>query len=163
MKKSSTVRVFIGLGSNLGDPVAQVEEAIAWLGDHPEIELKQRTGPSWTEPWGLKDQPRFANAMVEVSTSLEPIALLDTLKAGEKALGRKAAEIKWGPREIDLDILLYGDQVIETARLTVPHPYLDQRPFVLEQLATLDPGLIHPKFNRLLLDLHPEHDPMAKK
>jgi 2-amino-4-hydroxy-6-hydroxymethyldihydropteridine diphosphokinase len=147
----------------LGDSVDQVESAIRWLADHPEIELIKHTPPMRTKPWGLKDQPWFVNAAAEVTTRLDPDALLEALKAGEQALGRTAGGVKWGPREIDLDILLYGDRVIETERLTVPHPHLTDRPFILDQLIALDPGLTHPKFNRPLRDLGPGTRPVEKK
>ncbi|MCP4196131.1 MAG: 2-amino-4-hydroxy-6-hydroxymethyldihydropteridine diphosphokinase, partial [Proteobacteria bacterium] len=108
------VRVFIGLGSNLDNPVARVRSAITWLATDPAVELKRHTEPVETEPWGLENQPHFFNAVAEILTDLDPVELLTHLKFAEKELGRKESPVKWGPRVIDLDILLYGQMVIET-------------------------------------------------
>jgi 2-amino-4-hydroxy-6-hydroxymethyldihydropteridine diphosphokinase len=110
------------------------------------IELKRYTEPIETEPWGLENQPHFINAVAEILTDLDPVELLAHLKSAEKELGRSANRVKWGPRVIDLDILLYGELVIETEDLTIPHAQLVARPFVLKQIIELDADLIHPKF-----------------
>ena len=144
--KSSPVRVFIGLGSNLDNPTERVREAINWLSTDPAIELLRHTELMETEPWGLSDQPKFINAVAEVLTALDPFDLLSLLKTAEKKLGRKKSSVRWGPRVIDLDILLYGEQIIETDDLTIPHAQLVLRPFVIEQILQLDGDLIHPKF-----------------
>ena len=150
---SSPVRVFIGLGSNLGDRFAQVEGAIAWLASHPEIALLRRTELIETDPWGREDQPRFVNAVAEVETRLDPDALLDALKRGEKLLGREESAVRWGPRAIDMDILLYGQEIVETGRLSIPHPHLADRPFVVDQLLSLDGALFHPALRVPIRDL----------
>jgi len=105
-----------------------------------------------TEPWGPVQQPAFLNAIAEVKTCLLPHPLLRCLKDWERQLGRNPEVERWGPRVIDLDILLYENVVIETPELTIPHPHLTDRPFVLQQLAELDPGLVHPQKRVLLTD-----------
>ena len=124
---------YIGLGSNLGDRETQLMRAADALDAvrlSPVIE---------TEPWGFEDQPRFLNAVAEVETGLSPRGLLDRLLEIEQALGRTRDGPRYGPRTIDLDLLLYGDQVIDEPGLQVPHPRLAERSFVLEPLASLVP------------------------
>jgi 2-amino-4-hydroxy-6-hydroxymethyldihydropteridine diphosphokinase len=142
--KAGFVRAFIGLGSNLSDPVSQVKAALRWLGGNQYLKLKQHTDFMETEPWGIGDQPLFVNAVAEIYTGLAPHELLDQLKIGEKELGRKKRTTKWGPREIDLDILLYGDLVLETDHLVIPHAQLTNRSFIVKQLLDLDATLVHP-------------------
>jgi 2-amino-4-hydroxy-6-hydroxymethyldihydropteridine diphosphokinase len=144
-------RAFVGLGSNVGDRSAQIERALEWMTAHASIELVSRTELIETPPWGVTDQPMFLNAVVEISTRLEPRELLAELKRCEAMLGRDLERgPRWGPREIDLDILLYGALVIDTPQLTIPHPRLTERTFVLAQLGDLDPGLVHPGSGLLL-------------
>ncbi|HUT77859.1 MAG TPA: 2-amino-4-hydroxy-6-hydroxymethyldihydropteridine diphosphokinase [Polyangia bacterium] len=138
-------RVFIGLGSNLGDRALQIERALDWLRGHSAIKLVGHTGCIETEPWGVTDQPHFLNAVAEIRTVLGPEALLAELQAAEVALGRvKEGRSRWSPREIDLDILLFGERIVETIGLTIPHPGLTERRFVLTQLLELGPDLQHP-------------------
>jgi 2-amino-4-hydroxy-6-hydroxymethyldihydropteridine diphosphokinase len=136
--------VYLGLGSNLGRRRAAITAALGWLAQHPRIALRRHSGLIETEPWGVSDQPRFINAVVEIETSLPPRELLEQLKSAERALGRRERKQKWGPREIDIDILLYGDEVIDEATLTIPHPCLTERAFVIRQLLELDNALKHP-------------------
>jgi 2-amino-4-hydroxy-6-hydroxymethyldihydropteridine diphosphokinase len=124
---------YVGLGSNLGDREAMLlraASAIDALRLSPVIE---------TEPWGYADQPRFLNAVAEVETELSPRALLELLLEVERRLGRTRDGPRYGPRTIDLDLLLYGDEVIDEPGLQVPHPRLEERRFVLEPLAALVP------------------------
>ncbi|MDD5305842.1 MAG: 2-amino-4-hydroxy-6-hydroxymethyldihydropteridine diphosphokinase [Deltaproteobacteria bacterium] len=137
-------RVFIGLGGNLGDRRATLESALRWMADHPCIDVVQSTPLVETEPWGVADQPRFLNAVAEIRTNLEPGPLLVALQSAERLLGRTPNGLRWGPRTIDLDILLFGTRIIETDALVVPHPCLVGRAFVLEALLSLDSELIHP-------------------
>jgi 2-amino-4-hydroxy-6-hydroxymethyldihydropteridine diphosphokinase len=138
-------RVFIGLGSNLGDRAGRIAGALDWLRRHRSIELVAHTGCVETDPWGVTDQPPFLNAVAEIRTALGPEALLAELQAAEVALGRqKEGRSRWGPREIDLDILLFGERIVETMDLVIPHPWLTERRFVLTQLLELDPDLRHP-------------------
>lgn len=150
---TADVRAFIGLGSNLGDRKAHMTAALKWIASHPMIDLKRHTEIVETEPWGFTEQPRFLNAVAEIETSLGPQELLDELKRAESDLGRKESATRWGPRVIDLDILLYGNTVIETDRLTVPHAQLSFRPFILEQMIDLDSRLVHPKLGVALKNL----------
>jgi 2-amino-4-hydroxy-6-hydroxymethyldihydropteridine diphosphokinase len=124
---------YVGLGSNLGDreqSIRAAAEQIVALRLSPIVE---------TEPWGYEDQPRFLNAVAEVETELAPRALLDRLLEVERRLGRVRTGPRYGPRTIDLDLLLYGDERLDEDGLTVPHPRLHERLFVLEPLAALVP------------------------
>lgn len=134
------VTAYIGLGSNLENPVAQVHQAVAALGQRDGIELGPVSALYRSPPMGPQDQPEFVNAVTRVVTVLEPLALLDVLQAQEQAQARRR-ERHWGPRTLDLDLLLYGNQVLDTQRLTVPHPGLHLRAFVLYPLAELAPGI----------------------
>ena len=140
-------RVFIGLGTNVGDRDAMIERALGALSETPSIDVVRRASLYETEPVGPVDQPRFLNTVVEVDTSLDPEPLLSHLKEVERDLGRRPRE-RWGPREIDLDLLLYGDSVIHTSELTVPHPELSRRRFVLVPLVELAPDVRHPRLGR---------------
>ena len=129
---------YVGLGANLGDREATIRAAIA--------ELPGVVGVSTlrdTDPVGVTDQPRFLNGVAALETELRPQELLDLLLTVERRLGRERRE-RWGPRTIDLDLLLYGDEVIEEDGLTVPHPHLHERRFVLEPLAEIAPTLVIP-------------------
>jgi 2-amino-4-hydroxy-6-hydroxymethyldihydropteridine diphosphokinase len=124
----------VGLGSNLGDREATIRRAAELIGVSrlsPVIE---------TEPWGFTDQPRFLNAVAEVETSLSARAFLDHLLDVERRLGRERTGRQWGPRTIDLDLLLFGDEQIDEPGLVVPHPRIAERAFVLVPLAELDPA-----------------------
>jgi 2-amino-4-hydroxy-6-hydroxymethyldihydropteridine diphosphokinase len=135
--------VYIGIGSNLGDRERLVGEALDRLRAEPDIEVVAVSAISETEPVGVVDQPRFLNAAARLETELAPRDLLDRLLAVEQGLGRVRAE-RYGPRTIDLDLLLYGDEVVDEPGLRVPHPRLGERRFVLEPLLELDPALIVP-------------------
>ncbi len=137
-------RVFIGLGSNLGDRHGRMRAALKLLDEHPQITLEKHTGFVETEPWGVQDQPDFLNAVACITTTLEPHALLAELKHIEKELGREKRNQKWGPREIDLDILLFGDLVIKTNNLVIPHERLTERQFILGQLLEIEENIFHP-------------------
>ena len=146
-------RVFIGLGSNLGDRHGRIRAALRLLDEHPRITLEKHTDFVETEPWGVRDQPLFLNAVACINTTLEPHALLAELKRIEKELGRVERNQKWGPREIDLDILLFGDLVINTDDLVIPHARLIERPFVVGQLLEIEENIFHPVHRVLLKDL----------
>ena len=134
-------RAYIGLGSNLGDRRAQLEEALRRLDDDPAISVVAVSSFRDTDPVGVVDQPLFLNAAAALDTSVEPRELLDRLLAVERALGRDRSGERWGPRTVDLDLLLYGDVSLDEPGLTVPHPRLHERRFVLEPLLELDPAL----------------------
>jgi len=136
-------RAYVGLGANLGDREATIRRAAALLGASRLSPIRE------TEPWGDPDQPNFLNAAAELETELTPRQLLDRLLEIERLLGRVRDGRRYGPRLIDLDLLLYGDQVVEEPGLAVPHPHLAERLFALEPLFDLDPGLSVPGKGRL--------------
>ena len=142
------MRAYVGLGANLGDREATMRRAIELLG-RDGIEVVAVSEFRETDPVGYVDQPRFLNAVVAVETELTPRELLDRLLAVERELGRTRAGPRYGPRTIDLDLLLYGDEVVDEPGLTVPHPRLAERRFALEPLADLDPGLTIPGAGRV--------------
>jgi 2-amino-4-hydroxy-6-hydroxymethyldihydropteridine diphosphokinase len=129
---------YIGLGSNLGDRGGTILAAAERLGPHRLSPIVE------TEPWGYVDQPTFLNAVAELETDLTARELLDRLLEIERELGRVRAGPRYGPRTIDLDLLLYGAEVVDEPGLTVPHPRMAQRLFVLEPLSALNPGLFIP-------------------
>jgi 2-amino-4-hydroxy-6-hydroxymethyldihydropteridine diphosphokinase len=135
-------RAYIGLGSNLGDREATLQRALRLLGER--VEVVAVSSFRETEPWGYVDQPPFLNAAAAVETELSPRGLLDALLEVESALGRTRDGHRYGPRTIDLDLLLYEDDVVSEPGLTVPHPRLHERRFALEPLAELEPALSVP-------------------
>ena len=137
-------RVFIGIGSNEGDRLATISQAVQRLGSHHGIQVVRMAMIYETEPVGVTDQPDFLNTVVEVETTFSPHGLLTITKSLERDLGRLPSSQRWGPRPIDLDLLLYDDLVIQDPDLTIPHPQMHQRRFVLEPLAQLAPELVHP-------------------
>jgi 2-amino-4-hydroxy-6-hydroxymethyldihydropteridine diphosphokinase len=139
-----TTRVFIGLGANLGDRDATIRAALAELDAGNGITLVDVSTLRDTEPVGVGEQPRYLNGVAELETALSARELLDSLLALEQRFGRVRVPGEHGPRTLDLDLLLYGDDRIEEPGLTVPHPRLHERLFVLEPLAELAPGLVVP-------------------
>ena len=131
----------MGLGSNLGDREATLRQALDLLAREPGVELRRVSTFRETEPVGFLDQPRFLNAAAEVETELPATELLARLLDVERRLGRVRGGPRFGPRTIDLDLLLYGEETIRERGLTVPHPRLHERRFALEPLAELDPDL----------------------
>lgn len=137
-------RAYVGLGSNLGDREAAIRNAARLIGASRLSTIRE------TEPWGYTDQPRFLTAVAELETTLPPRRLLDRLLDVELSLGReRATGPRYGPRVIDLDLLLYGEEIVDEPGLTVPHPRLQERRFVLEPLAELDPALVVPGRGRV--------------
>ncbi|MBH3429896.1 2-amino-4-hydroxy-6-hydroxymethyldihydropteridine diphosphokinase [Pseudomonas alkylphenolica] len=130
-------RVYIGLGSNLDEPQAQLHSALNALRQLPDTQVTAVSAFYGSESLS-PGQPRYTNAVAALETGLAPLALLDSLQSIEAAQGRERKE-RWGPRTLDLDILLYGDQVIDVPRLKVPHYHMQARPFVLYPLAELVP------------------------
>jgi 2-amino-4-hydroxy-6-hydroxymethyldihydropteridine diphosphokinase len=128
----------LALGGNLGDVRATLDRAIAMLCAGPKVGLKARSADYATPPWGVDDQPRFVNLCIAVETSLTPHELLARAQAIERALGRRREnERRWGPRPIDIDILAYDDLELDEKGLTLPHPRLFERAFVLVPLAEI--------------------------
>lgn len=134
---------YIALGANLGDPTATLEAAFAALGELPASQLLRRSSLYRTAPIGLTAQPDFINAAAALATDQPPSALLDALQTIERAFGRRR-EIHNGPRTLDLDLLLYDARQIATPRLSVPHPRLHLRAFVLQPLSEIAPDLALP-------------------
>ena len=143
-------RVYLGLGANLGDRVGNIARALALLEERGRIELVSSLYE--TEPVGFRDQPRFLNAVAAYLTELEPLELLACNKEIEKRLGRTSS-FPNAPRPIDIDILFYGDRVLKTPDLEIPHPRLRERAFVLVPLAELAPDLVHPGTGERVADL----------
>ena len=133
--------VYLALGSNLGNRVANLKQAVAALS--PQMEVKAKSHVYETPPWGYEDQPKFLNQVIKVKTYLEPEPLFKHIKRLEVALGRKIS-FQNGPRLIDIDILFYDDLILNTASLAIPHPRLHERGFVLLPLMDIDPDLVHP-------------------
>ena len=138
------MRAYVGFGANLGDREAMVRSALEQLAAEPGVEVVGVSAFRDTAPVGVVDQPRFLNAAAAVETSLPARELLDRLLGIERRLGRTREGPRFGPRTIDLDLLLYGDERIDEPGLEVPHPRLHQRLFALEPLADLDPDLVVP-------------------
>ena len=136
-------RAYIGIGANLGDAPKQVRDAIAALGTLPDTSLAAASSLYRTAPVGYLDQPDFINAVAALNTTLEPLALLDGLQAIENRFGRERS-FKDAPRTLDLDVLLYDDWQIDSSRLTVPHPRMHERAFVLAPLLEVAPDCIIP-------------------
>ena len=139
------VIAYLGLGGNLGDRLAALTEALALLDATPGMQRVSCSSVYETEPWGVTDQPRFLNLAAGFETTLSPVDLLAACQSVEARVGR-AASYRWGPRLIDVDILLYGDEIVKLATpdLQIPHPRLTQRAFVLVPLAELAPELSVP-------------------
>ena len=134
--------VYISIGSNIGDREENCRKAIKLLKENG-IALKRESSLYETEPWGVKNQPKFINMAIEVETDKEPEELLRVLKEIEKEIGRKES-VKWGPRVIDLDIIFYNDLILKTENLEIPHPLLQERDFVLKPLSEIAPDKKHP-------------------
>jgi 2-amino-4-hydroxy-6-hydroxymethyldihydropteridine diphosphokinase len=133
--------VYLALGTNLGDRLANLKQAISAL--TPQLEVKAQSQVYETPPWGFEEQPKFLNQVVKANTYLDPLPLLKHLKRLEVALGRQVS-FPNGPRLIDIDILFYDDLVLDTPPLVIPHPRLHERGFVLLPLRDIAPELVHP-------------------
>lgn len=144
--------VALGLGSNMGDRIGWCRKAVHELGIHPDVRIEK--GSSWyeTRPVGYVDQPDFINGAVLAETTMAPARLLETLKEIEGRLGRTATW-KNGPREIDLDLLLYDDLAVDSPGLVLPHPAMAERAFVLVPLSEIEPARVHPVNGRTITDL----------
>ncbi|GAP12040.1 2-amino-4-hydroxy-6-hydroxymethyldihydropteridine diphosphokinase [Bellilinea caldifistulae] len=143
-------QVFLALGTNLGDRLHNLQQAIFQL---PPAVLPLRASQVYeTPPWGIEDQPRFLNMVIETATALPPVELLNYLKTLEKRLGR-VENVRYGPRLIDMDILFYEDQVLSEETLQIPHPRLHERSFVLLPLNDLIPGFQHPLLKKTITAL----------
>ncbi len=144
----------IGIGSNLGDRQDNCLKALEMLKSQGLI-IKKISSFYETKPWGVKEQPIFINLAIEVETAFSPDELLCTLKNIENTMGRKQT-IRWGPRVIDLDILFYGDEIIDTEELQIPHRHLHERDFVLIPLNEISPDKVHPILKKTVKEIKEE-------
>ncbi len=146
-------RVYIGLGSNLADPQRQLRGALQALAELPQSRLVTVSSLYASDPLGPADQPRYVNAVAALDTDLAPLALLDALQRIELAQGRERKAERWGPRTLDLDILLFGERLIDEPRLQVPHYHMQARAFVLYPLAEIAPPELRLADGRSLAEL----------
>ncbi len=145
-----SVTAYIGLGSNVGDSRTHIRQALTMLAERARV--VKVSALYQTEPVGFREQEDFINAVAEIETDRSPFDLLALCRSVEERLGRKRI-VRWGPRIIDLDILLYGDTVVNTAELVIPHPRMADRRFVLSPLAEIAPDAIHPILRQTASDL----------
>jgi 2-amino-4-hydroxy-6-hydroxymethyldihydropteridine diphosphokinase len=143
------IRAYVGLGANLGRREITIQRAVNLLAAEQGIELVEQSALRETDPVGVVDQPTFLNGVVALDTTLSPRELLETLLRVERELGRTRDGERWGPRTIDLDLLVHGAEVVDEPGLRVPHPRLHERRFVLEPLAELAPDLDIPGRGRV--------------
>ncbi len=151
MPESTAKKALIALGSNMGNRLAHLQQAVNFLRNSGfRIDAVSRV---WeTEPWGDTDQPRFLNMCLSAQTDMTSEEALCTLKKIELEIGRKKTR-HWGPREIDLDIIFFGDEIVQADKLTIPHPMMQERAFVLVPLAEIAPDTVHPIFKKTVKEL----------
>ncbi len=149
---SPEARAFVSLGANCDEPARRIKEAVGRLKEIEGIRFLGASSFYLTEPVGPIDQPPFVNAVAEWSTRLPPADFLVSILGVEKAMGRKRS-LRWGPRLIDIDLLLYADRIIEVPDFRVPHPRMHERRFVLEPLAELAPEAVHPAAGKTAAEL----------
>lgn len=142
-------KAYIGIGSNIGDKTANCKKAIELLKENPQIKVTKISDFYETEPVGYKEQEWFVNCAVEIETDLNPQELILLCQTIESKLGRKR-KIKYGPRIIDLDILLYNNDIIDTTELKIPHPEMHKRSFVLKPLSDIAPDAVHPVLKKTI-------------
>ncbi|MDY6844349.1 MAG: 2-amino-4-hydroxy-6-hydroxymethyldihydropteridine diphosphokinase [Thermodesulfobacteriota bacterium] len=144
-------KTFIGIGSNVGDKIAQCLHAISLL-ESEDNRVVKKSSLFETLPWGIENQELFINCVVELETKMSAIELLQFLQSIERRMGR-TKYIKWGPRIIDLDILFFNDEIINTEELEIPHPLISQRDFVLIPLKEIHPHMVHPQLGLTISEL----------
>ncbi len=149
------IAVYLGIGSNVGDREEYIEQAITLLKETKEIKFVRRSSNYETKAVGGRSQAPYINSTAEISTKLGPSELLETLQSMEDTLGRERG-LEWGPRTIDIDILLYGSSVISEDNLSIPHPLMHERMFVLEPLKEIAPHINHPVLERTINELYLE-------
>ncbi len=148
---------FLSLGSNIGDRVSAIQQAVNFLSGDNSIEIVATSSFYETEPWGKKNQDWFVNAVIAIRTSLSPVELLRVCQNVEEKLGRKRQnEEHWGKRPIDIDILFYDDIVFANEILTIPHKYVHMRAFALVPMLEIKANYVHPVLNKTISELHEE-------
>lgn len=158
-----TEKTYLLLGSNLGNSVAVLKSAVQYIDDEQNISLKRISPLYKTEPWGVKNQNWFINAVVEIETCLQPAQLLEKCQKIEQILGRnRANETRWGERTIDIDIIFYGNNVVKSENLTIPHCLMHKRAFVLVPLMDLAADFVHPVFQKTVKRLYDELEEKEK-
>ena len=150
--RNMTVTAYLGLGSNLGDRFLLLREAVQMINKSAGIKISRVSPVYESEPIGVTHQPRFLNAVLEILTDLDEKELLKVCQTIEKDLGRERKE-HWGPRNIDIDILIYDDLVSSTKELSIPHPFFHEREFVLRPMADIAPDLVHPVLDMSVSEL----------
>ncbi len=146
---------YLCLGSNIGDKVGYIQQAVKLLTEKGLVTVVRTSALYETEPWGNKDLDWFVNGVIEVKTKLSPRELLDLCKNTERAMGREqSTSLKYEARKIDIDILFYGDLIVDEPDLKIPHPHLHERAFAIVPLLELIPDYEHPKYKKSLLQLH---------
>lgn len=135
------MQAWLGLGANLRHPVMQLKRAVRCLGRSEGVEVRKISSFYRTRPWGNEDQDDFINAVVQIETGLAPLALLHVLQSIENSMGRQRSGHRWGPRVIDIDLLLFADETVHSTELVVPHPRMHERAFVLLPLSELDASI----------------------
>jgi len=143
---------YLGLGSNIGERISYIQRVITELNDSRNINILKESSIFETEPWGNIDQDNYLNSVLKIETDLGPMELLLKLKSLEKKIGRSESK-KWSEREIDIDILFYGDLVIQNENIKIPHSLIEERKFVLVPLAEIAPEFIHPVLNKSAVQL----------
>ena len=150
-------RVFISLGSNVGDRLANIQQAVSLLSMTDKIKIVKSSSFYETEPWGNKNQNWFVNATVALDTELSPVELLKLCQSVEMQLGRnRVNQEKWSERTIDIDILMYDNLIMSNDILSIPHPYMHKRAFVLVPMLEVKSDLVHPVFKKTISELYDE-------
>ena len=147
-------KAFIAIGSNLGDRMKNIEIALKKMEDYG-LRIIKKSSIIETEPYGFKEQGKFLNGVILIETDLDPFELLNLLLNIEKEMGRER-KIRWGPRNIDLDIIFYDDLIINTDNLKIPHPDAHNRTYVMGPLSEIDPDFVHPVLNKKVKDIYLE-------
>lgn len=155
MKKGKKGRVFLALGSNVGEREEYIEQAVYLLDKADKIKVVRRSTNYESQAQGGPRQAPYVNAVVEIETALKPYQLLDAIHEIESTLGRER-EIEWGPRTIDIDILLFGDLIMSEDNLVIPHPLMHERLFVLKPFKEIAPNVVHPTIDKTITQLHDE-------
>lgn len=151
--------VYLSLGSNSGDRLANLQQATSFLSMLEDVDILETSAFYETQPWGVKNQPWFINAVVKISTELSAQKLLSECQKIESLLGRnRNTEIRWGERTLDVDIIFYDDEILVEENLKIPHKYMHERAFVLVPMLEIAPDFVHPVFEKTVEELYGELD-----